>query len=600
MFVFVKKIFSLLDRQERRQFFWLMFAIVIVGLIDVAGVASIMPFMAVVSSPEIVENNHYLFWCYQALGFTSVNSFLVFLGFLVFFVLLLSNTVKALVLFLELRFVHLRLYSLSRRLLFRYLARSYTFFLNQNTSVLGKNILQEVSKFTHEVLRPCTQILTRIVSILFVLGLLIVVDPLLAMMIMSVLGGAYILLYCLVQKKLARLGKERFEANAMRFKSAGEAFGGVKELKVLKRQRYFFDQFSGYAYRIERNMAINGLVSNLPSYIMEVMAFGGILIIVLYFLAIRQGVGNTLPVISLYAFAGYRLLPALQGVFSAMSTLRFNVAILDALHRDLAGMTDGAVSWRSEEVDALPFQRSIAFSGVTFGYPGSGTPVVRDLNLTIMKNSSVGLVGATGAGKTTVVDLLLGLLVPDEGALLVDDTPLDEERLSRWQRMVGYVPQVIFLSDDSLMNNIAFGVPPEKIDREAVERAARIANIHQFVMESLPEGYETHVGEKGVRLSGGQRQRIGIARALYHDPAVLIMDEATSALDGITEEAIIQAIHDLAGKKTIVTIAHRLTTLRECDVIYVMEQGRVVEQGTYDQLSGSSVRFQAMARTGTR
>ncbi len=600
MFVVLKKILSLLSKKERRRLLFLTFAIIVVGLIEVAGIASIMPFMAVVANPEMVENNIYLSKIYKVFKFNSKDSFLIFLGLLVFIILLLSNVIKALVLWLELNFIHYRMYSISRRLLFNYLNQPYVFFLNQNTAILGKNILQEVSQFIHHVLRPCTQVLSRFVAVLFILALLLVVDPVLAVMIASILGSAYVLLYSLVQRKMARLGEERFKANAQRSKATSEAFGGVKDLKVLNREQFFFDQFSRHARTLESKLVTSELISQLPSYIMEVMSFGGILIIVLYFLIIRQDIGQTLPVIALYAFAGYRLMPALQGIFSAVTLLRFSLAVLDALHRDLSGTIEISGAWQQEKVQVLPLRNKVQLASVTFAYPGAETPVIKGLNLTIEKNSSVGLVGGTGSGKTTTVDILLGLLTPQEGSLIVDGAPVTPENLLQWHRNLGYVPQSIFLCDDSLASNIAFGVPAEGIDMAAVERAARIANLHEFVINELPEGYGTHIGERGVRLSGGQRQRIGIARALYHDPEVLIMDEATSALDGITEEAVMQAIRNLAGRKTIITIAHRLTTLKDCDLIYVMDKGQVVEQGTYAELLSFSTIFRTMSRTGTR
>jgi len=597
MFEVVRKIYSLLDHSERRRFLVLILAMIAVGLIDVAGIASIMPFMAVVSSPEVVSSNHYLHWVYQTFGFSSENHFLIFLGLLVFFMLLFSNAMKAMVLWLDLNFAHFRLYSLSRRLFSSYLSQPYGFFINQNTSILHKNILQEVAKFTHEVLRPCTQIFSRLVAALFIFGLLLVIDPLLALIIFSSMGTVYLSIYFLAQRRLVVIGEERFEANAQRSKIAGEAFGGIKDLKILNREAFFFDQFSEHAHKAESRMVAHGLFSQLPSFFMEVVAFGGILIIVIYYLVVKQNIGQTLPVIALYAFAGYRLMPALQGIFSAASLLRFNLPVLDRLHQDINANPCARPILSRQQVPILPFKERIQLQAVTFSYPGSDCSVLKSFDLSIEKNTSIGLVGATGAGKTTVVDLLLGLFSPDQGQLLVDGVPVRADMITRWQKNIGYVPQSIFLSDDSLANNIAFGVPADQIDMAAVERAGKIANIHDFVVGHLPDGYQTPVGERGVRLSGGQRQRIGIARALYRDPAVLIMDEATSALDGVTEEVVTQAIRTLAGKKTIITIAHRLTTLKDCDLIYVLEEGRIVEQGSYEELSGSSNRFRAMSRS---
>ncbi|MBJ6749822.1 ABC transporter ATP-binding protein [Geomonas sp. Red421] len=597
MFSTCHKILSLLTKHDRTLLCWLILSMAVVSLIDVAGVASIMPFMAVVGNPEVINSNDKLFKLYKFTGAKTTNDFLLILGGLVFVVIIFSNSVKALVLKYQLKFVHFRLYSVSRRLLYSYLLQPYTFYMNQNAAILCKNILQEVSLFCHHVLMPLTQILSRLFVVVFIVGFLFFIDPILAVIITTTLGGSYLAIYLLFQSRLAKLGSERFAANVIRSKVVTEVFGAIKELKVLNRERAFFDVFSANAYKIENNMATSNLVSNLPSYIMECLTFGGILIIVLYFLLVKQSLGNTLAVIALYAFSGYRLMPALQGVFSAVTLLRFNVAVVDSLQESLCGVADVPCEWNTSEVNALPFERKIQLSSVFFTYPSAECPTIQDLSLTIEKNQSIGLMGPTGAGKSTLVDLILGLLPPEKGLFTVDDIAVTPGNRLMWQRNIGFVSQSVFLSDDSLAANIALGVPREDIDYRAVEIAARTANLHDFVISDLPEGYETVIGERGIRLSGGQRQRIGIARALYHDPPVLVMDEATSALDGITEEAVIQAIRNLAGRKTIITIAHRLTTLRDCDVIFVIDKGRIVESGTYEELRAGSAIFNAMAKS---
>jgi ATP-binding cassette, subfamily B, bacterial PglK len=596
MFSVTKKILSLLTRKERRQLFWLSMAILITALTEVAGIASIMPFMAVVGNPEVVETNQWISWVYQKGEFTSRNNFLIFLGFSVLFIIIVSNTVRAATTWLELKFVNNRNYSLSQRLFSQYLKSPYTFFLNQNTQILGKNLLQEVAHFIHNVLKPATEIFSKVIVSFFILGLLFYVDPLLAVIIAIILVFAYVSLYCVVQRKLANLGKERFEANAQRSKIAGEALGGIKDLKILGREATFFDRFSAYAKKMANNMAAHQAISQMPRYIMETVSFGGILLIVLYFLMIRQDIGQVLPILALYAFAGYRLMPAFQNIFSAVTSIRFNLAAVDALKKDLDTMAHISFNLPKSSIPVLPFLNEIQLYNVTYTYPGATEPVFRNLNLNIKKNSSIGFVGITGSGKTTLVDILLGLLDPQEGYLMVDGVLVTPENLPRWQRNLGYVAQSIFLCDDTVAGNIAFGVPSEQIDMDAVKQAAKIANLHEFVVSQLPSGYLTEVGERGVRLSGGQRQRIGIARALYCNPEVLIMDEATSSLDGITEEGVIQAIRNLTGQKTIITIAHRLTTLQDCDAIYIMDKGKIIEQGTYYELSQISTRFRAMGR----
>lgn len=592
----ISKILSLLTRKERWQLVWLSLGIMIMGFVEVAGIASIMPFMAVVSNPEVVETNQWLHRIYQAGGFTSTNRFLVFLGFFVLFVILVSNAFKALVTWLQFRYVFGVTCNMSRRLFSHYLSRPYAFYLNQNTQVLGKNFLMEVVQFVSNVLMPATDIFARFVISLFIFVLLFYVDPFLSIIIISVLAFAYASLYSVVQRKLARLGGERFEANSQRFKIAGEAFGGIKDLKILGRELFFVNAFSAHARQMAKTMTTHQTVAQMPRFVMEALSFGGILIIVLYLLMIKGNVGQALPIVALYAFAGYRLMPALQVIFSSATSIRFNLAAIEALRENFSGVKETPSAFMRRSAEPLPFHGEIRLDNITFAYPESRKPVIHKLHLSLKKNTSTGFVGATGSGKTTLVDIILGLLEPQEGFLLVDGIPVSPKTLYRWQRNLGYVPQHIFLCDDTVAANIAFGVPPENIDMQAVERAAKIANIHDFVVKELPGGYFTEVGERGIRMSGGQRQRIGIARALYHDPEVLIMDEATSALDGITEEAVMQATRNLAGQKTIITIAHRLTTLQDCDIIYVMENGRIVEQGTYDELSADSVRFRAMGR----
>jgi ATP-binding cassette, subfamily B, bacterial PglK len=599
MLSIIKKILLLLTKKERWRLFWLSLAIVLMALLEVAGIASIMPFMAVVGNPEVVETNPWINWAYQIGGFTSTDHFLIFLGFFVLSVIIVSNAFKAATTWLEFKFIFGMTCNLSRRLFYHYLAQPYSFFLNQNTQILGKNLLAEVIQFVGAVLKPATEIVSRVIVTLFIFILLIYVDPLLAIIIVFILTTAYVSLYSVVQRKLKQLGKARFAANEKRFKITGEAFGGIKDLKILGRESIFFNNFSIHARKMAQTMTIHQTISHLPRYVMETLSFGGILIIVLYFLIIKGNVGQTLPMLALYAFAGYRLMPALQSIFSSATTIRFNLISVDVLIKNFTSVKEGPANLPKPLISAFPFHDEIRIENITFSYPGGDKPVIEALNLVIKKNTTIGFVGATGSGKTTTVDIILGLLEPDEGCLKIDNTTVTSDIIPQWQRILGYVPQFIYLSDDTVAANIAFGVNSNEIDMTAVERAAKIANLHEFVINELPQGYYTEVGERGIRLSGGQRQRIGIARALYHDPKILIMDEATSALDGITEDAVIQAIQNLAGQKTIIIIAHRLTTLKDCDVIYIMDKGSIIEQGTYAELSRVSVRFRAMGRKQT-
>jgi ABC-type multidrug transport system fused ATPase/permease subunit len=378
-------------------------------------------------------------------------------------------------------------------------------------------------------------------------------------------------------------------ANKDRFQKANEALGGVKEIKLLGREKVFLDDYAKVSRFFAIRMALGEALSNSPRYILDMFAFGAILGIMMWLFV--QDASQVIPVVGIYAFAGYRLMPALQNIYRAITKARFHTAVLETVKRDL----ENAPADFPEHVKRLTLKDKLELRGISFKYPTASSSLLNGLSLDIKANTSVAFVGSTGSGKTTLVDIILGLLDPDKGTLEVDGMLLSEDKLRNWQANLGYVPQTIFLSDGTIAQNIAFGIPEDEIDREAVRKAAHIANLHEFVM-SLPDGYNTIVGERGVRLSGGQRQRIGIARALYHDPGVLILDEATSALDNVTEEAVFQAIKNVTGKKTVIMIAHRISTVRECDQIFVLEKGRIVSRGSYQELLSSSARFREFAQ----
>jgi ATP-binding cassette, subfamily B, bacterial PglK len=596
----IRKVLVLFEPRERWQLFGLLGVIVLMAVVQTVGVASILPFMSLVGNPDAIAENRLLSGLYERFGFTSERSFLLFVGLVVLGITAFSNAFAAVTHWLMVRFVWRKQHQLSVRLLASYLQQPYTFHLNRNSAALTKNIIGEVKEVVNGVIMPGLRMIAQTIVSLFIIGLLFAVDVALAVTSIVVLGGSYGVLYTLVRRKQIRLGRIRAVANAGRFKAANEALGAIKETKVLGREREFVARFSKPARRYANTNASNAVISDIPKYVLETIAFGGILLVVLYILGTREDFGQAVAVMSLYALAGYRLMPALQQIFNGLARVRFFAPALDTLSADLEGggwlvlMTDGS---RTAETNAVGVEREIALERVTFRYPESNETVVREIDLRIPRHTTVGLVGSTGSGKTTLVDIVLGLLQPEAGSLRVDGVEITGAHLPGWRRRLGYVPQHIFLGDDTIAANIALGINTSAVDHQAVERAARIAQLHEFVM-TLPRKYDTIVGERGIRLSGGQRQRIGIARALYHDPDVLIMDEATSALDGITEDGVMQAIRALAGGKTIILVAHRITTLRECDVIYMFEQGVIADSGTYPELMKRNAQFRAMASSG--
>ena len=598
----IQKLREILTRREKLQVGILLFAIIAMAFSQAVGVASVLPFISLVMDPNMVFDNQYLNWAYETFNFVSVNRFIVFVGVAMFCIIILANTISAFATWLKLRFAWMNNHRLSRRLLEKYLSMPYAYFLNQNSADLSKNVLAEVNQLTNQYLIPLLTIITNAMVAVFILLMLLWVDVIISLIVLLFLGGAYAAIFWRVNKNLKYRGDLRMQANKMRFKAVNEAFGGIKEIKVLNREPYFLDDYSRESYKHARLMSWNAVIGQVPRFALEAIAFGGIIIFVLVLLLTREDARQVIPLASLFAFAGYRLMPALQQIFTSFTQMQFNTAVLDRIYNDFVHREIGTLPdtfYRGKDAEKLSFTKGITLSNVSYNYPNTEYPVIKDINLVIKRNTSVAFVGSTGAGKTTLVDIILGLLPPQQGKILIDDLPLDSSNIIKWQRNIGYVPQHIYLSDDTVARNIAFGVPDNKIDQEALESAARIANIQDFILNELPQGYDTLVGERGIRLSGGQRQRIGIARALYHDPEMLVFDEATSALDGVTEEMVLEAMDNAAKLKTLIVIAHRLTTVKNCDMVYLLDRGKIVAAGTYGQLMENNEQFKKMAKVGT-
>ena len=585
-----RRLFDLLSARERRNLYLLFGAVLVMAGLEVVSVGSVLPFLQVAADPASVHENAYLHWAYDAFGFSSTNSFLIALGLLAFATLTLSNTFIILTTWALHRYVWGRNHSLSRRLLQSYLHRPYEYFLRHNSAELGKNVLEEVKEATATMLYPALRGGAKALVALFVIGFLFLVDPVAASILTVVLGGAYAAVHFTVQAWLDRAGAERVAANTERYQLVSEAFGGLKQVKLRDNEASFLEQFGAPSKRYARLQARARVVRKLPRYVLEAVAFGGIILIAVYLIMVLENLQQVIPILGLYAFAGNRLMPALQKAYSGIASAHFNSAALETLHRDFQQhVHQGPSSSPSKQGDRsdvpLTLDDRLVLDNVSFAYPDAVAPTIENLSLEIPANTTVGFVGKTGSGKTTTIDLILGLFRPQEGLIAVDGTPLRGEAIPRWQQNIGYVPQQTFMADDTVARNIAFGVPEEEIDMTAVRDAARRAHIYEFVTHELPNRWETIVGERGVKLSGGQRQRISIARALYHRPGVFVFDEATSALDQATEKSVMGAIYELDDDHTILVIAHRLSTVQRADNIIMLEQGRKVGEGTYDALA---------------
>lgn len=560
----------------------------VMSILDMLGVASILPFMAVLADPSILETNPFLSVAYASAknhGVDNAIQFLFLLGGLVFILLVVSLVCKAYITYAQTHFALMREYSIGKRLVEGYLNQPYSWFLNRNSAHLSKNILSEVSAVIYGVLIPVMTIFAQTAVTFALLVLLLVMDTFLSLsaglILIIVYGG--VLLF--VSGKLVRLGNTSLEVNEKRFVGIGEAFGAIKELKVSGLESHYLQRYAVPAEIYAKVQSTAQIIGQLPRFVLEAVAFGGMLILILYLLVNGGDLSNVLPKISLYALAGYRLMPALQQIYGAISQIRFKGPALNILYDDLKHL-ESRKSMQNH-FGLTTFNADIELECINFTYPNATYRALKDISIKIPVGSTVGFIGPSGSGKTTVIDVILGLLEPDTGSLRVDGIKITENNRRQWQQFIGYVPQQIYLKDDTIAANIAMGSELSDIDICAVENAAKKANLHEFVINELPLAYNSLVGERGVRLSGGQRQRIGIARALYRNPKLLILDEATSALDGKTEELVTDAISDLGDDVTIILIAHRLNTLKRCSKIYSIERGKLKEINTYQDLAPS-------------
>lgn len=557
----LKKVWQLLTPAERRKSLVMLVLIVCMAVAETVGVISIMPFLSVLGRPDIVQENPWLRAAYQRFGFDGTQQFIVALGLASMAMVILSSAFKTVTLHLVNRFIYMLRHSLSTRLLSRYLRQPYEFFLARNPAELSRNVLSEADQITFQLLQPLSLLIAHGTVVLAMVVLIVAYDPLMAVAIVSAVALLYGAIYLLVRRRLKHIGQARQQADKGRYQACSEALGGIKDVKVTHTEEVWLGAYARNSRDSSRHMATAETITASPLYLVEAAGYSGLILIALFLLMRSNDVAHVLPALGMYGFAAYRLLPAVQIMYRGFARLQYSNATLDNIHHDLS--LPEAPLPKGDAV--LAPRQEIRLSGIRYAYPSSpDKPVLDGLDLVIPANTSLGIAGASGSGKSTLMDILLGLLQPQAGTLSVDGTVIDARNIAAWQRAIGYVPQHIYLADASVAENIAFGVPRDQIDMQAVERAARAAQIHDFVMNELPEGYVTRVGDRGIRLSGGQRQRIGIARALYCDPPVLFMDEATSALDAQTEEALDMAIRQLSQKKTIAVIAHKATVLARC------------------------------------
>jgi len=579
-----KKIFLILTPHERYKACLLLFLITITSFLEMLGVASILPFMTVLTNPEAVNSNYtlnFLFEASQLFGFESNKQFIFFLGIIFFILLVISLIFKSLTIYAQVRFIQMREYSIGHRLIKLYLSQPYIWFLNQNTANISKSILSETQQIITLGLRPIVELISRIILSVLLITLLILINPKIALIISTVFGVAYVLIFALFKNYLSQIGKKRLENNQVRFTTINEAFGAIKEIKAGGLENYFLKKFTTSSKIYASTLSYSKVLAQIPRFIVEAISFGGILLLIIFTINKTGSFNSTLPIITLYVFAGYRLLPAFQVIYSSLSQITFVKASIDKLSEDFKKFKNNK---KSQNQIIIPFEQKINLKNIYYSYPDTSKHALRGLSLDILSKSTIGIIGKTGSGKTTLVDIILCLLQPEKGTLEVDGKIITKKNVASWQRNIGYVPQNIYLTDNTILSNIAIGQNVEDINFETVKKVSKIANLYDFINNDLPDRFQTIVGERGVRLSGGQRQRIGIARALYNNPKLLILDEATSALDRSTEMAITDAISNLKGNTTTIIIAHRLSSLKHCEKIFKLDEGQIAGHYNYEDI----------------
>lgn len=481
-------------------------------------------------------------------------------------------------------------------LITHYAQQPYELLMRRHSSEFVKNVLSESEVLAYQVILPALTIVSEIIFVSLVLLFLFLFNPAISLGITGVFTIGYTIVFLSLHRRIYRAGQRRMELVRKRFKAAVEFFSGLREIKLTRRWPYFLHRFGEANRAYVRQIALLNVLPTVPSYSMQVLAVLCVVVIVVYLKTEGQAPVDVISTITLFAAAGWRIMPSFNSLTGSLINLRAHWPTLESFAKEDLDEIQ-AEKEASKDVEPMDFENGIALSGISYTYPESDGQALNDITIEIPKGASIGLVGPTGAGKSTLVEVLLGLLTPKEGAIIIDGAPLHANDIDSWQCSIGYVPQHIYLIDDSIRRNIAFGLADDKIDSARIEQAAKIAQIHDFIANELEDGYETKIGERGVRLSGGQLQRIGIARAVYSDPSLLVLDEATSALDAVNEKLVSEAIKSLSGRITTVIIAHRISTVRHCDQIYVLQAGKVLTQGRYEELLDRSETFRELAQS---
>ncbi len=570
----ISKFLYIFEGSQKRKFFLLFVMIIIGAFAELLGVTAVLPFIQLVLDGEAILNNPYMAKAYSGLGFSDVSAFLVFLALLIVGVYIVKNVYVYVMHSMQYQFTYDNQKRLSTQMLDCYLNQPYLYHVHHNRAELIRNAGDDVRAF-FEVVLATLQLASEGSVCLVLLTFLLIQDIGITLGVIALVSAFALVYLKIFKKKLKRAGDMSRDNQENYQRIMLEALGSIKEVKVSGAENFFLRKFEIQAAGYAENNRKFKQYGMLPKPVMETCCISGLLLVIAFKLMAGNDAREFIPTMTMFAVAAFRMLPSANRMAEYLSRIFFSKPSIDAIYKDLHEVRalQKSDSYKKRNLKKIDFNKEISLDGVTFRYPAGDRNILDNVSISIPKNKAVALIGPTGQGKTTTADLILGILAPNAGKICVDGTDINEA-IDTWQSMLGYIPQTISLMDDTIRNNILFGVRPEDCDEERLVSAMKEAQLYDFV-SGLPEGLDTMIGEGGVRLSGGQRQRIGIARALYSRPEVLILDEATSALDNDTETAVMEAIDNLSGSKTLIIIAHRLTTIRNCDIVYRVENGKI-------------------------
>ena len=581
----IKKLNYIFTKKEKIRLAGVFLLILIGSFMELLGVSVFLPFIQVLMEPERVQSEVSLRHVYEMFHFQSTDQFLIALGGMICIVYILKNSYLTIMQNAMLKFSYTTRMQLATKLLSTYMAEPYTFHLNRNISELQRSLQYDTGQFM-QLINASLQVLAEIAVVMCLGVYLFYTSPTISIVILGLIVVCVGFFTLLSRKYSRRIGKQNEAYNAQLYQWINQSLGGIKEVKVLNRESFFVDSYKDVYKKLIKGAKNNEMLATIPKYILETVCIVGMIIaVIVKLLWGRRDLTAFVVQMSAFAVASFRLLPSVGKINAYVNSIMYCRPALDLIYDDLKAIEDYVPEEQEEvkdKVETWHLKEKIELRNISYTYDDADKEVLINVELTIHKGETIALIGSSGAGKTTLADVFLGLLIPQKGHILVDGKNI-YDHMDFWHHMLGYIPQSIYLSADTIRNNVAFGIRDEDIDDAAVEEALKKAQLYDFV-QTLDKGMNTFVGDRGVRLSGGQRQRIGIARALYYDPEILVLDEATSALDNETETAVMEAIESLKGLKTMVIIAHRLTTIRNADQIYEVTEGQAVLRRKEDVL----------------